>query len=226
MKNNMTVSESVLGWIYLFFQLFLLTPMLGWINERLPTPLNNAWLTFVAHCISFILLTLICHNYLGNAANNFSKDAMPCLTALALGFCIYYTCTNLLTKYMDSFFPHFFNVNDSNISALLKLDFIPMSIGTIFLVPFIEEVLYRGIIFRGVYNRNQALGYILSTLIFSSVHLLGYADSNEPFALFLSFLQYLPAGYTLAWTYVNSDNIFAPIMLHMIINAMGVYSMR
>ena len=226
MKNNMTLSESVIGWLYLFIQVFLLSIFLEWANDKLPTPMNNAWLTFTGHCISFLLLVAICHSYLANAASNFTKNALPCLTGLGLGFCVYYTCTTLLSKYMGSYFPEFFNPNDTNIAALLKLDFLPMSFGTIFLVPFIEEVLYRGIVFREVYNRNKALGYILSTLIFSSVHLMGYAETAEPFALFLCFLQYLPAGFTLAWTYVNSDNIFAPIMLHMIINAMGVYSMR
>jgi membrane protease YdiL (CAAX protease family) len=222
----MSVSESILSWCFLVFQLFIMPHFLDFIKANVILPFGNSWLTFLCHCISFIALMLICHNFLTNAATALSKDMNPSLSALGLGFCIYYTCTTLLGTYLGSYFPDFFNPQDSNIAPLLRLDFIPMSIGTIFLVPFIEEVLYRGLVFRSLYNKNHAFGYVLSTLIFSSVHLLGIANSQEPVALVLSFLQYVPASFTLAWTYVKADNIFAPIMLHMIINAMGVYSMR
>jgi membrane protease YdiL (CAAX protease family) len=222
----MSVSESIMSWIFLFFQLFVLPYILEFLNTKVDLPFGNDWLTFICHCCSFGILLLICHNFLGTATTNFSKDMAPTLSALGLGFCIYYTCTSLLSTYLGSYFPHFFNAKDTNIAPLLALDFIPMSIGAVVLVPFIEELLYRGLLFRSLYNKNPVLGYVLSTLIFSSVHLLGLANSQDALALVLSFLQYLPASFTLAWTYFKADNIYAPILLHIIINAMGVYSMR
>ncbi len=226
MKNKMTLSESVLGWFYLFLSIFVLSGIMDFFNSKLPTPLNGPWLTFATTCFSFVMLVLICHTFLGNAATNLSKDSVGSLSAMALGFCIYYTCTTLLSKYMPNYFTSFFNVKDTTLAAMLKLDFFPMAVGIIFLLPFVEEVLYRGVIFNSLFGRNKTLAYVLSTLIYSSVHLMGYANTQEPIVLFWNFLHYLPAGFTLAWVYVKADNIFAPILLHMVINAMGVFSAR
>lgn len=226
MKNKMTLSESVLGWFYLFFSIFMLSSMMDFFNKKLPTPMNGPWLAFASACFSFVMLVLICHTFLGTAASNLSKDSIGSLSAMALGFCIYYTCTTLLSKYMATYFTSFFNVKDASISAMLKLDFLPMAVGIIFLLPFVEEMLYRGVIFNGLFGKNKTLAYVLSTLIYSSVQLMTYAHTQEPIVLFWNFLQYVPAGFTLAWVYVKADNIFAPILLHMIINAMGVFSLR
>ena len=38
----------------------------------------------------------------------------------------------------------------------------------------------------------------------------------------MAFLQYLPAGLCLAWAYTKADTIFAPILIHAIINAVSI----
>jgi len=44
--------------------------------------------------------------------------------------------------------------------------------------------------------------------------------------LFLCFLQYLPAGFALAFCYRRSGSIFAPILVHMVVNQTGMLLMR
>ena len=44
--------------------------------------------------------------------------------------------------------------------------------------------------------------------------------------LALCLLQYLPAGLCLAVAYEKSDSILCPILMHTVINAIGVYAMR
>lgn len=226
MKNKMTLSESVLGWFYLFLSIFVMSSIMNFLNSKLPTPLSNAWLSFATVCFSFVIMVLILHTFLSTAATNVAKDSITTLCAMALGFCVYYTCTTLLSRYMSSYFTSFFNTKDPYIAAMLKLDFVPKAIGIIFLLPCVEEMLYRGVVFNSLHGHNRVLAYVLSTLIYSSVHLMGYATTQEPITLFWSFVHYLPAGFTLAWVYVRADNIFAPILLHMVINAMGVFSVR
>jgi membrane protease YdiL (CAAX protease family) len=127
---------------------------------------------------------------------------------------------------MGMLFPWFSNVNDAAVSSLLRLDYIPMLIGTILLVPIAEEVLYRGVVFGSLYVKNHTLGYVLGTAIFCAVHIIGYIGVYEPLTLALCFIQYIPAGLCLAWAYTESENIFAPILVHMAVNAMGVYALR
>ena len=42
----------------------------------------------------------------------------------------------------------------------------------------------------------------------------------------MCFVQYLPAGLMLAWSYEKSNTIVTPILIHTVINAIAIYSMR
>ena len=39
-------------------------------------------------------------------------------------------------------------------------------------------------------------------------------------------LQYLPAGLCLAWSCIRGQTIFAPIVIHALVNAVGIYRLR
>jgi membrane protease YdiL (CAAX protease family) len=172
------------------------------------------------------MLLMICHSFLASAATHSTKNSPQWLRAVSLGFCIYYTSTALMDIIMPAWFSEYKQVYNATLVTMMELDFIPMSIGVIFLVPFVEEILYRGILFRTLYNWNKTMGYVASIIIYAGFHIMAYAGGNDPSTLLMCFLQFLPAGFTLAWTYVNSDNIFAPITIHVIMNAMGVFAMR
>lgn len=226
MKNNMNVSESVLGWFYLFFHIFLLPYLARWANTQLPAPMSNAWLSLFYHGISFMVLLMICHNFLATAASNTTKSGAQWLRAVCIGFCIFYTCNAMMDFFLPRWFDEYMKVNNATLESLMKLDFLPMSIGVIFLAPIVEEILYRGILFRTLFNWNKTAGYVIATMIYAAIQIIAYAGGSDPFTLFLFFLQFIPSGFALAWTYANSDNIFAPIFIHMVMNAMGVYTMR
>jgi membrane protease YdiL (CAAX protease family) len=55
---------------------------------------------------------------------------------------------------------------------------------------------------------------------------LGYIGSADLLTLALCFLQYIPAGLCLAWAYDASGSIFAPVLIHTVINALGILSLR
>ena len=55
---------------------------------------------------------------------------------------------------------------------------------------------------------------------------LGYIGSESVTTLVLCFVQYLPAGLCLAWTYTKADNIFAPIVVHALVNAIAIGAVR
>ena len=122
--------------------------------------------------------------------------------------------------------PDFFNVNDSAISTMVDQNTDLMAIGTILLAPVAEELFYRGLIFRGFYNKKPILGYLVSTLAFASLHVVGYIGLYSPLHLLLCLLQYIPAGICLGWAYAKTDCIFAPILMHIAINQIGILSMR
>jgi len=86
------------------------------------------------------------------------------------------------------------------------------------LLPLSEEVFFRGYVFRFVSQRiGLRTGAVVSALMFALVH----------FNL-SGFLIYVGIGLVLAWVYVRSSSLVAPIIGHVIHNsivlAVGVFA--
>ena len=94
------------------------------------------------------------------------------------------------------------------------------------LVPPVEECFFRGLIFRNLYPKSKWAAYIVSILAFACIHIIGYIGRYSALELLLAVIQYLPAGLCLAWSYVRSDTIFAPILIHAAINYVGITRLR
>ena len=87
-------------------------------------------------------------------------------------------------------------------------------------------MLYRGLIFRELSQTSKAAAYLVSMAAFAAIHVLGYIGSEDLGRLVLCFIQYLPAGLCLAWTYTKADNIVAPMVVHAIVNAVAIGALR
>ena len=111
------------------------------------------------------------------------------------------------------------------INALLNAPVL-MTIGVTVLVPVTEETLFRGLIFRTLYDRSPVCAYLASIVAFSLIHVMGYVGKTDPVILLLSFLQYLPAGLCLCLTYRYSGTLLSSIVLHAAINAAAILTMR
>ena len=61
-------------------------------------------------------------------------------------------------------YPDFSNVNDTSIMELTQQNYTLMAIGTVLLVPVVEETLYRGVVFGSLYKRSRVAAYTVSTL--------------------------------------------------------------
>ena len=55
-------------------------------------------------------------------------------------------------------------------------------------------------------------------------HVLGYVGTYNAVALLLAFCQYLPAGVCLALSYRMSGTFLCPVLIHSIINLIGVFT--
>lgn len=76
------------------------------------------------------------------------------------------------------------------------------------LVPFAEEVLFRGFLFKYIRQEKSFLfSAILSSLLFSLIH---FDLSSLPFTFLL--------GFTAAFTYEKGGSLFYPILIHMGVN--------
>ena len=218
--------ETVGGFCYLAFQLLLLPELLKLFNARLSVPLGEAELNFVFYLINFIAILLIFHDFLGSAATQTVRHPAILCQAVILGLAAYYACTLVTNQVIALLVPGFSNQNDSAIAAMQQESRLLVFIGTVLLVPTVEECIFRGLVFRNLYGKSHWAAYIVSMLAFAFIHILGYAGQYTPLEILVAVLQYLPAGLCLAWSYTKADTIFAPIAIHCAVNFITLTSWR
>ena len=223
MKTNLSSNETICGWIYFVFHLFLLPSLLTAVNGMLRQPLNETELNFVYFFLNFLVVLWIFHDFLGDSVRQVTRHPIRVLEAVILGGVGYFACQWAMEQLIAWVAPGFLNANDASISALLRGNSFLMTLGTVVLVPPVEECMYRGLIFRKLYGVNKWLAYALSIAAFALIHVIGYLGSYSPLELCLAVLQYLPAGLFLGCSYVRGGTIFAPIFIHAMVNAVGIY---
>lgn len=210
--------ETAWGLCYLVFQMLLLPSLLYWINDQLAKPLAESELNFLYYLVNFIAVLLIFHSFLERSLSQLFQHPIDALQAAVLGFVAYYACFHAMDWLIGLLRPGYSNYNDASIAALSRGNYFLMLIGTVVLVPPVEECLYRGLIFRNLYTKSPWASYVISIAAFSCLHILGYIGTYNPADLIIAFAQYLPAGLWLAWSYIKGDTIFVPILIHAAVN--------
>ena len=219
-------AEKILGWLYMAFSVLLLPSVLLWFNGKLSDPMNEGTLNFVFYLTNFLFILCIFHRFLRDSLVAAWRDIWNFIQAVVLGYVAYWAASKAMDLIMSYLLPGFSNVNDASIAAMAKANYTLMLIGVVFLVPLAEEVLYRGLIFRNLWQSSKVVAYLVSMAAFAAIHVLGYIGSEDITTLVICFLQYLPAGLCLAWTYTKADNIFAPTVVHAIVNAIAIGALR
>ena len=223
---QITKKEQAWGFGYLVVQLLVLPFLIVQGNLLAGNPFSPSQVNFILFCVDFICVTVIFHRFLFRSLKQAIHSPWKLLRFAGAGLVLYWIGSFVISTVIVTVYPEFINVNDSSISELVQDNYGLIAFGTVFLVPITEETLYRGLIFSNIYKHNKITAYIVSTVIFALLHVIGYIGSYQPLHLLLCFLQYLPAGLCLAWAYVKADTIFAPILMHIAINQMGVLAMR
>ena len=223
---SMSRTEKILGWLYMAFSLIALPGLLAWLNAQLADPMNEGTLSFVFYLTNFLFILGIFRRFLRDSLVAAWRDIWNFIQAVVLGYVAYWAASEAMEFVMSHLLPGFSNINDAAITELARANYTLMLIGVVFLVPLTEEMLYRGLIFRNLWQSSKIAAYLLSMAAFAAIHVLGYIGSEDITTLLICFLQYLPAGLCLAWTYTKADNIFAPTVVHAIVNAISIGALR
>lgn len=227
-KISVSVSdrEKVLGYGYLILDLFFLPGILRSLNQLLAVPLSSVWVNFLYFSLNFLFLCIIFHRFLKRSLLYLGQHIWDFLAVSVLGFALYWLTNLLLSACIVRLYPAFSNINDGSIAQMSGQNFWITTIGTVLLVPTAEELLHRALFFGSLHKKSRTAAYLVSMLFFAAIHVVGYLGNHDGMSLLLSFLQYLPAGMILAWAYEKSGSIFAPIAIHTVVNAMGIYALR
>ena len=215
--------EILWGAVYMGAEYLLLPPILVLINDRLPTPLSVGQLNCLLFLINFLAVLVIFRSFLKQTLTRIPSGV---LGAALRGFGLYFLLTLGVSQGILWIDPEFANVNDAAIGQMAGEDFLLITLCTVIPVPIAEELLFRGILFGGVYNRSRTAAYALSCSVFALIHIVAYIGAYPVKTLLLCLIQYLPAGIALGWAWSRSGSILSPILMHIAINAIGMLALR
>ena len=215
--------ETRNGWIYYILSFLALPYGLQWFSGILTVPLTEGKLNFLYYCINFLAVVWIFRNFLSDSLKSAVRRLFSTLWYAVLGYLGAEALGDLLAYLLFFILPDYANINDLAVATMVRTESLA-ALAVVLLVPVAEECFFRGLLFRNLYSWNPIAAYLISMAAFSAVHVIGYIGQVSPVYLLVSFLQYLPAGYCLAWCYRQTGTITTPILMHTLVNAMGVYA--
>lgn len=210
------------GIAYLIFDQFLFSYVLGFLENFLPEPLDIIEVNLIFSLTNVTAVVLIFRKYLLQTLREARWRIGPILGYALLAVLGTMYLTELVSNLVWQLNPDYYNVNDVGIDLML-LENKPMVIlMTVILAPITEELLFRGLIFRSLFDRSKVLAYLVSMCLFSFIHLTNYISYLDIQWLGLAFLEYLPAAYCLAFAYHNSGSILSPMLVHALVNMLSI----
>jgi len=217
---GLSTAEQVAGFCYLPFYVVLLGWGLQWLSGLLGLGLTELQINVAFFVINCVMIWVIFHNFLIRSFR--AIRFWELVQALILGFCLYYAgnllfgwIVNLLGLTITSF-------NDQTVMGLISQNKWVMGICAVVLAPIVEETLVRGLLFGVIRRSSRILAYAVTILFFAVMHVWQYLALYDFREVLLAALQYIPAGIALGWTYEKSNTVWAPILLHMTINAISM----
>jgi len=122
----------------------------------------------------------------------------------------------LIALLMELFIPAEANPNNQAVAGMLQSATGPAMAMAVFMAPVVEELIFRAGIFGSIRRHNRTAAYIVSILLFSLYHVVGFAFEDPRNLLYI--VQYIPVSFLLAYVYERTDCIWTPIFLHMTVN--------
>lgn len=213
---NLTKKEWKNGLIFLTLALFLLPGLLVFIPV-----LSGAQVTFTGYLISTATAVWCLRRYLGKNVLAALDHPFSTLYLAILGYFANMALVQVVSMAAYYILPDYVNFNNQVIEAQMSTELSLMVVTTVVLAPIAEECFFRGLLFRGIYDRSPVLAWVLSVGLFALAHVAGFLGIYSLPALLLSFVIYIPSGVVLCVTYRRSGNLISPIMAHAIINLMA-----
>lgn len=224
----MTSGERTAGVIFFLIYLvvlpFVTTPFFDLCQKLLGAVISPALRSGIYYGLLFVVSVIIFHKFLGRTSGNLGNNLGPACQTVLVGLVGLYGMNELAYRLGRLLSSGIANLNASTISA--QIDDAPRFafVIIVLLAPFVEEMLFRGLVFGGLKGKSRAVAYVLSCLLFALSHVWEFAVGGFTLASFLVMVQYLVPGFVLAWSYDRSGTLWTPIGLHALFNALALWT--
>ena len=179
------------------------------------TSKDECVLTLLSSILCSMILILIYRKDLIKDMKSFKKNYKTILktsiTYWLIGYLLLTVSTALVTNII-----HYIGNNQSTLEGLINTNKLYMILSVTIFSPFVEEMIFRKSIRD--FCKSDLLFMIISGLIFGYMHVM----SETVLINYLLIIPYAIFGYIFAKAYVETDNIFTSIIMHMIHNTFAI----
>ena len=225
-SGGMDRTERVAGTIFFLVYLLVLPLLAGrifdFLGVTLGTTIGASLRNVLCYYLLFAVTVLLFHSYLARTSSRFLDNLNLSLSTLLLGLLVFYGANELLYRVCNVLFDSRTNLNDTTIAAQVASAPRMTALIVVLLAPFVEEVLFRGLVFGCLKDRSRIFAYLLSCALFALLHVWNAAVSQWDLGYLILMLQYLVPGLVFAWAYEHSGTLWTSILLHALVNALSL----
>lgn len=223
--THMTSYEKIAGAL-LFVLYIIIMPMVasaffGLIEGAFSTALS-AYTRSAIYYYGFLILTIVVfHRFLGYTSEHLTTNVGHSLQTMLTGLVLFYGLNQVFHHVMELFGQNYSNLINSAVFSQVEA---PTPLGwliIVLVVPFVEEVLFRGWVFGLLKGKNRFLAYGVSICLYALMTAWAFcynAVVYQDFSYFFPLLQVAISGWALAWVYDRTGTLWTAIGLHALIN--------
>ena len=227
--SYMTPGEQIGGVVFLMIYLVVLPfatdPLFRFVGGLLYTTISATVQNMIYYYVLFAVTLIMFHKFIGRTSRNFADNLGVACRSVLIGLVGLYGLNELVYRLSNLVVSNRTNLNDTTISAQIQDAPRVTLLIIVFLAPFVEEVLFRGLVFGNLKQKSRVVAYLASCFLFALIHVWQFAVVNQDITYFLLMVQYLVPGAVLAWAYESSGTLWASIGLHAVANALSAWTM-
>ena len=219
LQPELTRREAVLGLVYLPFHALALPQLLNALATVHPA-ITVAAANGILYGLAVVFIALAFGRRLYAHYCIWADNGGRVLLSLARGYLLFMALTVVVTLILPAAkAEELVNPNNEAVLSLTGVDFRVTHALAIFIAPIVEEVLFRGVLFASLREKNVYSAYVVTFFVFALAHLWQFFGQEGQ--LWLYALQYLPISLGLCYCYEKSGCLWTPILLHMLNNMMA-----
>ncbi len=230
-KPSANLTEREQFWGSVFFILYLLVlpwaagPLFKLLGEKLGRSIHGDMQSAIYYYSLFAVTIVIFGGFLVRTTQRLGENVPEALKSIAVGLVGMYGLNEILDRLLGAVLSGRVNLNDSAISTRIGSTPHMTLLTVLFFAPFVEEVLFRGLLFDSLRSRGRGTAYLISCLVFALPHVWQFALENRDAAYLLLGLRYIAPGLALAWAFEHSGTLWASIGLHALANGLSLLSL-
>ena len=223
MNHTERLAGTVFFIVYLLVMPLLANRLFALFAVLLDIQIDKGLQNALYYYFLFAVTLLIFHRFIASTTSKFFDNLNRSLTTLFLSLLVFYGANELIYRVLNFFFGSRVNLNDTTIAAQVGAAPRTTALIVIFLAPFVEEVLFRGLVFGCIRENSRVVAYAVSALLFAFTHVWTFALSSWDLSYLILMLQYLVPALVFAWAFERSGTLWTSILLHAAVNALALY---